>query len=187
MAWTTPGTATAGDVLTAAFWNTQVRDNFTATHNASTGVLLSSAMPVGSVIQAVNGTTSTHTTKSSSTTFTDTNLSVSITPTSTSHKILIIVFQAGINKTANDIVVRLKLLRGSTDLIEFESAAGGNGSVAFNGVGAAGATYLDSPATTSSVTYKTQYAANSASGTIAVQGLSASTCTSTITALEIRA
>ena len=29
MAWTTPGTATAGEVLTAAFWNTQVRDNMT--------------------------------------------------------------------------------------------------------------------------------------------------------------
>jgi threonine/homoserine efflux transporter RhtA len=27
MAWTTPGTATAGEVLTAAFWNEQVRDN----------------------------------------------------------------------------------------------------------------------------------------------------------------
>ena len=27
MAWTTPGTATAGEVLTAAFWNTNVRDN----------------------------------------------------------------------------------------------------------------------------------------------------------------
>ena len=27
MAWTTPGTAVAGDVLTAAFWNEQVRDN----------------------------------------------------------------------------------------------------------------------------------------------------------------
>lgn len=27
MAWTTPGTAVAGDVLTAAYWNTQVRDN----------------------------------------------------------------------------------------------------------------------------------------------------------------
>ena len=27
MAWTTPGTAVAGDVLTAAFWNLQVRDN----------------------------------------------------------------------------------------------------------------------------------------------------------------
>jgi hypothetical protein len=28
MAWTTPGTATAGSVLTASFWNTQVRDQF---------------------------------------------------------------------------------------------------------------------------------------------------------------
>jgi len=27
MAWTTPGTATAGEVLTAGFWNEQVRDN----------------------------------------------------------------------------------------------------------------------------------------------------------------
>jgi hypothetical protein len=27
MAWTTPGTATAGEVLTASFWNTNVRDN----------------------------------------------------------------------------------------------------------------------------------------------------------------
>jgi hypothetical protein len=27
MAWTTPGTATAGEVLTAAFWNENVRDN----------------------------------------------------------------------------------------------------------------------------------------------------------------
>jgi hypothetical protein len=30
MAWTTPGTATAGEVLTAAFWNTNVRDNLNA-------------------------------------------------------------------------------------------------------------------------------------------------------------
>ena len=30
MAWTTPGTATAGEVLTAAFWNANVRDNSVA-------------------------------------------------------------------------------------------------------------------------------------------------------------
>ena len=30
MAWTTPGTATAGEVLTAAFWNQNVRDNLNA-------------------------------------------------------------------------------------------------------------------------------------------------------------
>ena len=34
MAWTTPGTATAGDVLTAAFWNTNVRDNSNALYGA---------------------------------------------------------------------------------------------------------------------------------------------------------
>ena len=34
MAWTTPGTATAGNVLTAAFWNEQVRDNPNALYGA---------------------------------------------------------------------------------------------------------------------------------------------------------
>ena len=33
MAWTTPGTATAGEVLTAAFWNANVRDNLVTTYN----------------------------------------------------------------------------------------------------------------------------------------------------------
>jgi hypothetical protein len=34
MAWTTPGTATAGEVLTAAFWNENVRDNSNALRNS---------------------------------------------------------------------------------------------------------------------------------------------------------
>jgi hypothetical protein len=34
MAWTTPGTAVAGDVLTAAFWNSNVRDNTNAIYGA---------------------------------------------------------------------------------------------------------------------------------------------------------
>jgi hypothetical protein len=33
MAWTTPGTVTAGDVLTAALWNANVRDNMNTTYN----------------------------------------------------------------------------------------------------------------------------------------------------------
>jgi hypothetical protein len=35
MAWTTPGTATAGEVLTAAFWNTNVRDNADALYQSA--------------------------------------------------------------------------------------------------------------------------------------------------------
>ena len=56
MAWTTPGTATAGNVLTAAFWNEQVRDNsvmlapFFAAWTAYT--------PVWSGLTIGNGTTS---------------------------------------------------------------------------------------------------------------------------------
>jgi hypothetical protein len=34
MAWTTPGTATAGEVLTASFWNTNVRDNTDALYQS---------------------------------------------------------------------------------------------------------------------------------------------------------
>lgn len=34
MAWTTPGTATAGEVLTASFWNQQVRDNTNALYDS---------------------------------------------------------------------------------------------------------------------------------------------------------
>ncbi len=57
MAWTTPGTATAGEVLTAAFWNQQVRDNslmlapfmagwttYTATLAAASGTPTTAAM-----------------------------------------------------------------------------------------------------------------------------------------------
>lgn len=43
MAWTTPGTAVAGDVLTAAFWNSNVRDNLNNLNTAganSTGLVL---------------------------------------------------------------------------------------------------------------------------------------------------
>jgi hypothetical protein len=36
MAWTTPGTAVAGNVLTAAFWNEQVRDNMNSLVAAGT-------------------------------------------------------------------------------------------------------------------------------------------------------
>lgn len=50
MAWTTPATATAGDELTAAFWNAQVRDNWNA------------AFPVGSLHWRMQAGTTTETT-----------------------------------------------------------------------------------------------------------------------------
>jgi hypothetical protein len=85
--------------------------------------------------------------------------------------------------------VALKLLRGATDLIRFEDIGTYTGTAVENYVGTISTTYLDSPSTTSSTTYKTQLANRAAAGTITINstyggGLNA---TSTITLMEIGA
>jgi len=135
----------------------------------------------GHVLQVVNATYSTQSTSSSST-YADTGLTATITPSSTSSKILVIVQQSGLAKVTNATGVNLKLLRNSTDLITFENSVGQEYSTAWNIVGGSGTTYLDSPATTSAVTYKTQFASNNNNATVYVQINSAS---STITLMEI--
>jgi len=57
MAWTTPGTAVAGDVLTAAFWNTQVRDNSNAVGNI---LLATASFSASSAVNVNNVFTSTY-------------------------------------------------------------------------------------------------------------------------------
>jgi hypothetical protein len=125
-----------------------------------------------------------------STSFTDTGLSVSITPSAASSKVLILTTHcAGAFKTSgNDAGVYFNLLRGATGL----SIPGDSFASYLNVVsGGAGArelfsmvtfSYLDSPATTSSTTYKTQYKVSNGSGE-ANHGSS----TSSIIALEIGA
>jgi len=131
-------------------------------------------LPTGSVLQVVTVGYATNAT-TTSTTYSDTGLSASITPTSASSKILVLVSQ-GVNAVGGAAVgygyqtaVGVQLLRGSTVLLTPASDSGGKYSAAF-GTGAAPASgniviwaivsmnYLDSPATTSSVTYKTQFA-----------------------------
>ena len=93
-------------------------------------------------------------------------------------------------KSANSgAAVALTLLRGATDLIRFEDIGGYTGSAVINYIGSCSTSYLDSPATTSATTYKTQFANRGASGTIGVQttygsGLNPA---STITLMEIGA
>jgi len=136
----------------------------------------------GNVLQVVNANYGTQT-SSSSATFADTGLTATITPTSASSKVLVLVNQAGVYKQTSNLSILLRLLRGSTNVLDFETVAANTGSTAQNGVGSASACYLDSPATTSAVTYKTQFASSSGS-TAFVQTSSAA---STITLLEIAA
>jgi hypothetical protein len=148
-------------------------------------------MPAGSILQVVQANTATQV-SSSTDTFVDTGLSASITPSSASSKILVLVNMAGVAKDAGNTQTNLGfyLLRGSTQIIQFEYTATYTATSTQNRVGSVSTSYLDSPSTTSSTTYKVQFNSNGSSGTGAVQrgtGGVGDTATSTITLMEIAA
>jgi hypothetical protein len=179
-----------GDLISATADNTPARlavgtngHVLTADSTEATGLKWAAPAGGGKVLQVVNATYST-TTASSTNTFVDTGLTASITPSSVSSKILVIVHQVSISKTTNDTFVGLKLLRGATGIVDFEKAAGYTASSTTANVAGSGTTYLDSPATTSSVTYKTQFASLNNNASVRVQ---TDNSTSTITLMEIGA
>ena len=133
------------------------------------------------VLQVVNATYSTQTSNSTGT-YADTGLTASITPLFSTSKILVEVHQNGVVKTSNDTAANIILLRGASQIAYFSGYAGQNGSTSPNGIGSVSISYLDSPATTSSVTYKTQISSVSSNASVSAQQISA---TSTITLLEI--
>jgi hypothetical protein len=153
----------------------------------STGGPLDRLNRAGNVLQVVNATYSTEVISSSST-FADTGLSASITPSSASSKILITVNQAGCGKTNGNTLLSLRLLRGSTSLIDFERRAGNNDTTTYNFIGSCSCSYLDSPATTSIITYKTQFASHANISQVFVNSSAGGVAsTSTITLMEIAA
>ena len=140
---------------------------------------------VGKILQVVQGSNTTQLITTSSS-YVDSGLSASITPSSTSSKILIIVSHPTCEKRIDDAYnsINFRLLRGAT-VISSEPIAYGIGqtapttmslmfSVSFN--------YLDSPSTTSAITYKTQINNSSGTGEIKVQRSGAP---STITLIEV--
>jgi hypothetical protein len=141
----------------------------------------------GKVLQVVNATLSTNVTSSSST-FADSGLSASITPSSASNKVLIFANLNGIYKTTNNTGISLKLVRGVTDIHNIESIGAytnDNGTV---GVGSSSTSYLDTPSTTSSTTYKITFNSFNNNGTVNINANSvASGTVSTMTLMEIEA
>ena len=153
---------------------------------------------LGKVLQVVQ-TTKTDTFSTSSATFTDlTGMAVNITPVNSSNKVLVFVnTNASTSSTYNTM---FNLVRGSTDIFKGDVGGGSqsratsqarhtdsNGSlnVVFH--------FLDSPSTTSQVTYKVQIMAQSG-GTSYVNRTSSDSnsqgiarITSTITAIEVGA
>ena len=153
-----PSTFVAGAVLTAAQQN-DLRGAFR-------------------VLQVVSATTTTSATNTTGT-FADTNLTATMTCQSNSSKVLILVSQSVFGGAG--IEFNLRLLAGATTVVTNNAAV----------LNSAGSFYeestifnLYSPASTSAIIYKTQFARGGSAGTAAVQ-LNAQT--SSIILLEISA
>jgi hypothetical protein len=146
--------------------------------------LAKASLPTGSVLQVVNATYSSST-QTSTSTYIDTGLTATITPSSASSKILVIVHQNGCYKSTTTNGLLLQLLRNSTSLSVFSIySCTTYPSTADNGIGTNGLSYLDSPATTSAVTYKTQMGSRGNNAVVYTQVLGEM---STITLMEIAA
>lgn len=186
-----------------------VAGNTVLTLPTTSGTVLTSAssvtrsqLPTGSVLQVASSTkTDTFSTTTTGSWLDVTGLSVSITPTSSSNRIMIFGRITGAGEAA---VTRLqiRLVRDSTAISVGDASGsrlqvsggelyyGGENDSLLNST----AFFLDSPATTSAVTYKIQIRNGNGSGTIVVNrtrnnndNANTPVATSSITVMEIAA
>ena len=150
--------------------------------NASLGAVTSlpGAIATGKILQVVQSSSTTQST-TTSTTYQNSNLSAAITPSSSSNKVLIMISQmlntfSGSGSSGDEYgTMKWKLLRDSTDIYVPANGSNGNGIFFYNYDGAgqqmstlSNLQYLDSPSTTSAITYKTQLAAGANGDTTVV-------------------
>jgi hypothetical protein len=125
----------------------------------SASSVASSQLPAGSVLQVVQVVAFTQQATTSNT-YTDiTGMSVSITPTSATSKILAIVNVNGVYAGQRIAGVQTRLVRGSTSIAFGDCYAGYQDAAGDQCIGSVVMQILDSPATTSSTTYKVQFRA----------------------------
>ena len=140
----------------------------------------------GCVLQVVNAAITTYVSTTSST-FTDTGVTATITPKFATSKILVLVDHVGCSKETANGGIKIRLLRGATQILYMENIGGYSGNTNTNFIGSISCNYLDSPATTSATTYKTQYGSNLNSANVSIGNYNDTAPTCTITLMEIAA
>ena len=154
--------------------NAMISSNGTGTFTSSLPA------PAGAIVQMVQATDGTNL-SSSSTSYVDTGLTASITPSSTSNKVLVLVSMGDFGAdAAGSAGAAHKLLRDSTDLI-IHSSNGAHGMTGYIYTAGTSFSYLDSPSSTSSLTYKVQFKSNGGENFVTDNA-----STATITLLEIK-
>jgi len=151
----------------------------------------------GKVLQVVSAVKTADQSTTSTSPVDVTNLSVNITPSSASNKVLVLV---NINNIGNSVSnsTYFRILRGATVLTSnssggnadtkdaFGSGGGGGMSNQERKIGSASITFLDSPSSTSALTYKVQMEVDGGTGTINRWELNTDVASvSTLTVMEI--
>lgn len=141
----------------------------------------------GKVLQVVTAIDQTQRSTTSTSYVTAGNtLTVNITPSSTNSKVFVLVSVIGGHSTSHGSIAYFTIYRDSTDL---GSSTGGNGRGLSQNYGGGSdvrtsmnMAILDSPSTTSQVTYQVYIKDNGSSGQVDINW---NNCKSTITAMEI--
>ena len=135
-----------------------------ADSSEATGLKWAAPAGGGKVLQVVEFSLTTSGVNST-TTYNDSGLTCNITPSSATSKVLVLTsLRVSISRAVDDIYGQFQLLRGATVLQVQQYGAGNSDGIEGNIAYA----YLDSPATTSSTTYKIQGKVNTAANSAAV-------------------
>ncbi len=153
-----------GDLITATAADTPARlavgtngHVLTADSSTATGLKWAAAAGGGKVLQVVYANYATQTANSTST-YADSGLTATITPSATTSKVLVLLSVAAAKSDANSgNRIGLNLVRGASSIVAWYDDYGFFTNTALRFYGTLSFNYLDSPSSTSALTYKVQF------------------------------
>ena len=178
-------TQVAGGMLAGSITSSQIT-SVAASTLTGTQTLPKGTLPTGSVLQVVNATYTTNVT-TSSTSMIATGLTANITPLSSSNKILVLCSMVGCGGNASNNNPHFEIYRNGSSVSYFDDILG-YGTSSLNV--ATSITWLDSPASTSALTYTIYWKRIGGGGGVAFINnyiTAANQTVSTLTLMEISA
>jgi hypothetical protein len=177
---------TSADIADSIITSAKITDATIVNSDISTTAAIATTKLGAGAIRQVSQQVYSTFAQTNSQTYTDSGLTLAITPTSSSSKILVIVSMQFSTNTASSQNISCDLLRSGSSIRTFEQVLG---QAAVTGTQIS-FTYLDSPSTTSSTTYKVQIKGSAGTGQyIRINNYLSSdgNAASTITLMEIAA